>query len=111
MRRRRGIVAQATVWIAVAATVLTLISPPVYEARARLLVEAPATNLNTVDASNPISELLALSQPQTVETQVEELQSPALLERVRKEVPGPIGDISVQQVGNTNVVEVMINAP
>ena len=49
-----------------------------------MLVEGPSYNLNTVDSSNPLSSLFQLSQQQTVDTQVEVLQSAPLMDAVDK---------------------------
>ena len=105
IRRRRMIILQAFVLISVVGVVLTLMQKPVYQASAKLLVEGPSYNLNTVDANNPLSSLFELSQQQTVDTQVEVLQAQPLLDAVTKQV-GPAA-LSVATVKDTNVIEVM----
>ncbi|MBV9848957.1 MAG: polysaccharide biosynthesis tyrosine autokinase [Armatimonadetes bacterium] len=103
LRRRRLIILQAFVLITVVGLVITLFSRPVYHAEAKLLVDGPSYNLNTVDTTNPLSGLLALSQEQTVETQVEVLQTQPLLDQVTREV-GPVS-LSVSTVKDTNVIQ------
>jgi len=95
---------QAFVLITVIGVVVTLMSKPVYEASAKMLVEGPSYNMNSVDTSNPLSALFELSQQQTVETQVEVLQSGPLLDAVTKEV-GPAA-LTITPVKDTNVIEV-----
>ena len=105
LRRRRLIILQAFVLITVIGVVVTLMSKPVYEASAKMLIEGPSYNLNNVDTSNPLSDLFSIGQQQTVETQVEVLQSGPLLDAVTKEV-GP-ADMTVTPVKDTNVIEVV----
>jgi succinoglycan biosynthesis transport protein ExoP len=104
LRRRRGIILQTFVVILVVGVVITLLTKPVYDASAELLVDGPSLNLNTVDTSNPLSQLLALSQDQSVDTQVEVLQTQPLLDQVTREV-GP-AQFSVSIVDkDTNIIE------
>ncbi len=104
LRRRRWIILQAFVLITVIGVVVTLLSKPVYQASAKMLVEGPSYNLNTVNSDNPLSSLFELSQQQTVDTQVEVLQSGPLLDAVTKEV-GPAA-MTVSVVKDTNVIQV-----
>ncbi len=78
IRRRQTIVLQSFVIISVVTVIWTFLTKPVYQASSQLLVESSSPTINTVDESNPFSEILALSQPQSVSTQVQELQSPSL---------------------------------
>ena len=104
LQRRRWIILQAFVLIAVIGVAQALMAKNVYQASAKMLVEGPSYNLNTVDSSNPLSSLFQLSQQQTVDTQVEVLQAAPLLDQVEKQV-GP-ASLSVSNVKDTNVVEV-----
>ena len=105
LRRRRWIILQAFVLIAVIGVAQALMAKNVYQASAKMLVEGPSYNLNTVDSSNPLSSLFELSQQQTVDTQVEVLQAAPLLDQVEKQV-GP-ASLSVSNVKDTNVIEVI----
>ena len=104
LRRRRAIILQAFILITVIGVAQALMAKNIYQAGAKLLVEGPAYNLNTVDSSNPLSSLFQISQQQTVDTQVEVLQAQPLLEQVQKQV-GPAA-LSVATVGQTNVIAV-----
>ena len=104
LRRRRWIILQAFVLIAVIGVAQALMAKNVYQASAKMLVEGPSYNLNTVDSSNPLSSLFQLSQQQTVDTQVEVLQAAPLMDAVEKQV-GP-ASLSVANVKDTNVIEV-----
>jgi len=55
LRRRRAIILQAFVLVAVIGVAQALIAKNVYQSSAKLLVEGPAYNLNTIDGSNPLS--------------------------------------------------------
>ncbi len=104
LRRRRAIIIQAFILITVIGVAQALMAKNVYQASAKLLVEGPAYNLNTVDSSNPLSSLFQISQQQTVDTQVEVLQAAPLLDQVAKQV-GPAA-LSVATVAQTNVITV-----
>ena len=104
LRRRRWIILLAFALIAVIGVAQALMARNVYQASAKMLVEGPSYNLNTVDSSNPLSSLFQLSQQQTVDTQVEVLQAAPLLDQVEKQV-GP-ASLAVANLKDTNVIEV-----
>jgi len=108
LRRRRAIFLQTFFLILAAGIIITFTTKPTYHASAKLLVEGPAYNLNTVDTSNPLSELVALGQQQTVETQVEVLQAQPLLDQVAKQAGA--ATLSVAAIKNTNVITVGADA-
>lgn len=103
LRRRHAIILQVFVLILVVGVVMTLMTKPVYQSSARLLVEPPSMNVSTVDASNPLSGILAMTPQQTVATQVEVLQSEPFMQKVMQQA-GP-ARISVAAVGTTNIIE------
>jgi succinoglycan biosynthesis transport protein ExoP len=107
-RRRRKVILQAFILFSVVGMVVTLMMQPVYQSSAKLLVEAPSLRMSTVDASNPLTPLLALPQPQAVETQVEVLQSQPLLDKVRQETG--FTSLSVRQIRDTNVIDIVAEA-
>lgn len=110
LRRRRDIIIWSFLIIGVVGTVLALVSKNVYQASARLLVDAPTMNLNNVDTSNALAQIFALSQPQNVATQVEVLQSGPLVDKVRKQIgPGKV-EMAVAQVKETNLIDVVAEA-
>ena len=110
LRRRRAIILQAFLIISVVGTAIALLSKNVYQANARLLVDAPTMNLNSVDASNALSQIFALTQPQNVSTQVEVLQSAPLADKVRRQIgPGNV-QMAVAQVKETNLIDVVAEA-
>ena len=104
LRRRRAIILQAFVLISVLGIAQASLNKNVYESSAKLLVEGPSYNMNTVDSSNPLAALFQMNQQQTVDTQVEVLQAQPLLDQVEKQV-GP-ASLSVSNLKETNVIEV-----
>jgi succinoglycan biosynthesis transport protein ExoP len=108
LRRRRAIIIQAFILVAVIGIAQALMAKNVYEASAQLLVDGPSYNLNTVDSSNPLSSLFEMSDQQTVDTQVVVLQAQPLLDQVTKQV-GPAA-LTVSTVNGTNVIEVSAEA-
>jgi capsular exopolysaccharide synthesis family protein len=107
-RRRRKVILQAFVLFSVAGIVVTLVMRPVYQASAKLLVEGQSLRMNTVDTSNPLASLLALTEPQAVETQVEVLQAQPLLDQVQHDIG--YTRVDVHQIRDTNVIEVVAEA-
>lgn len=105
LRRRRAIIIQAFLVISVVGTIIALMSKNVYQATARLLVEPPSMSLNTVDTSNPLSQIFAQSQPQNVATQVEVLQSGPLVDKVEKQVGSGNVKMAIGQVEDTNIIQ------
>ncbi len=104
LRRRRAIIIQAFILISVLGIAQAMMAKNVYQASAKLLVDGPSYNLNTVDAGNPLSSLFQMNDQQTVDTQVVVLQAQPLLDQVTKQV-GPAG-LTVTTVNGTNVIEV-----
>jgi succinoglycan biosynthesis transport protein ExoP len=102
LRRRRGIILQTFVVILVVGVVITLLTKPVYEASAQMLVDPPALSVNSVDASNPLSSLFTVGQQQSLDTQIQVLQAGPLMDQVTQQV-GPAA-LSVSAVGDTNVL-------
>lgn len=81
LRRRRLTWLFIFVVILAAGIAATLLSSPLYVAEARLKVPTAAIALNIYDSSNPIANILAASQPDAVETQIQVLQSTDFLDK------------------------------
>jgi len=104
LRRRRTIIIQSFLIVAVVGTILTMLAKPVYQASARILVDPPSMTLNTGDLSNPLNGILNTPPPLSVPTQVELLQSRPLLSAFKGRIDP--NAISVSQVKDTNIIEV-----
>jgi uncharacterized protein involved in exopolysaccharide biosynthesis len=115
LRRRRGVFAQVFVVVLAAGLAMSAKgAPPVYRTQARLLAPTGSSMLEVVDYSSPITPILRQAQPDTLETQVQVLQSGPFQERARTRagikakpgVPEPV--VSVQPVASTNIVAIQV---
>jgi succinoglycan biosynthesis transport protein ExoP len=112
-RRRWTILLTILSALAVGWAVTGFISPT-YEAEAKLLVRAAAPGISTINTENPLVDLLAMAQPETLETQLEILRSRPFRREVFASLPN-IGDtpasISVDDIKDTNIVTVRVESP
>jgi len=115
LRRRKAIMLQTFAVVLAVGILTTLLSRPVYEASAKLLVVASPPQVQMITQDNPLSQILNQTQPDSVATQIEVLQSAPFLERAHKLATrkngGPHGgnqdeSIRVAVVENTNVIRV-----
>src|SRR5205807_2491737 len=81
LRRRKAIMLQTFVVVLAVGILTTLLSRPVYEASAKLLVVASSPQVQMITQDNPFSQILGQTQPDSVATQIEVLQSAPFLER------------------------------
>ena len=105
LRRRYAIILQTFLLVTLVGLIVTLQTKPVYQASARLLVDGPSANMNTVDTGNPLSSLLAPNQAQTISTQIMVLQTHKLLDELAKNKIYP-ASIKVTEVPDTNIIQV-----
>src|SRR4051794_40427611 len=75
LRRRKAIMVQTFIVVLAVGIVTTLLAKPVYEASAKLLVTAAQPSMTMVANENPLAQLMVGTQPDSVATQVEELQT------------------------------------
>jgi capsular exopolysaccharide synthesis family protein len=75
LQRRKSIFLQVFVAVLILGVVATALARPVYQTHAKVLVPASSRSLNLVDSNNPIASMLAASQPDSLETQLQVLQS------------------------------------
>jgi capsular exopolysaccharide synthesis family protein len=115
LRRRRDVF----VLVFLVALVLGVVaaartSKPVYQTHAKILVPASSYSLSVIDSNNPIGGMLAAAQPDSVDTQLQVLQSAPFLadaQRIAKITPKP--DVSppsaaAEAVEGTNVILVTV---
>lgn len=109
--RRRYIFLYAFLLVFIGGIIFTLLQPPVYRASAKLLIDSRGPTINAVDSTNPLSALFAVNQTQSIDTEVEVLQSAPLRAIVNKEIGLQAYAITVSKVGNnTNVIQVVAEA-
>jgi capsular exopolysaccharide synthesis family protein len=108
-RRRAGTILLATLVAAVAGCVATTLTRPVYRATSKLLVQAAPAPIRAVDIEKPLVDLLPMTQPLSVETQIEMLQSHRFIGQVvRRCGLDAAPAISVGAVRYTPVIEVTV---
>ena len=82
-RRKRVVLGTFTVMLTLGALV-TIFATPIFRAEARLLVREDSVRPRTREVQNPAVDLLALASPESVDTQLELLQSPSFVADVLK---------------------------
>src|SRR5207249_3215551 len=113
VRRRKWAVLETFGIVLAVGALATAITTPIFRSEAKLLVRAtaPYGYLNTVDSQNPLVDLLALTQPESVETQIELLQSGPFIDRVLRQagvtpLTGNAPRIRARRVPDTNVISI-----
>ncbi|MEA2703018.1 MAG: tyrosine-protein kinase [Actinomycetota bacterium] len=99
--RRKWIIVLAAGLVAGAALVASFLQTPIYEAKARLFLEANASVFDT-NASQQLSTA-------RIQTEIQVLQSAPVRNAVREKL-GVAPPVSVTQVGQTEVLEVSVQA-
>lgn len=105
-RRRRAIFIQTFLLILVISVVVTLLTPPVYQSRARLLVAGQSASLNSINTDNPLSALLAVAPSYSVATQIQLLQDGTIQGEVARRLGGRLPAFSIAPVEGTEIIEV-----
>lgn len=117
IRRRRWIIIQTFAVVAAIGLITTMMTTPIYRATAKLKVEATPLTLTTQNSENPVAALLAQGQPDSVETQIQMLQTEPFIGRVLKSAgvvpsPGrPAPDIHIANIDRTNLIVVQVDSP
>src|SRR5262249_5817434 len=115
LRRRRWTIINAAVAVFIVGCVATALMTPIYEASAKLLVRATAPQLSTVNTENPLADLLAMAQPESVDTQIQVLRSDPFTEHVLAAAHAPTEkgkpEIRVTGVKDTNIIAVEVQGP
>src|SRR3712207_4241566 len=91
LRRRKALMLQTFVVVLAVGIITTLLARPVYEASAKLLLVAGANQVSFIQTENPLSQVLAQAQPDSVATQVEVLQSAPFLHEATEAAGAPRG--------------------
>jgi len=81
LRRRRAVAIQAFVIVLAIGIVVTLLSKPIYQTRAKLVVPVSGPSLNLNDNANPFAMVLQGFAPDTLPTQIQSLQSAPFIQR------------------------------
>src|SRR5215207_10042458 len=116
LRRRKAIILQTFVVVLAVGVFTTLLSKPVYEPSAKLLVATSAPSMTMVTSDNPLATLMGGSQVDNLATQIEVLNSGPFMTSVFEQVGQPTGgdtadqSVRISQVGSTNVVQVTVQS-
>jgi succinoglycan biosynthesis transport protein ExoP len=109
--RRRMVSFVSAFMVVLAVGILsTRLNKPVYQTRAKLLVPAGTSSVSIVDSNNPIATMLAAAQPDSVETQLNVLQSAPVLEEAQRRAdikpkPGVVPPfVRAEAVGSSNTI-------
>lgn len=115
LRRRRWTILYTTLAVLAIGYAATAMMTPIYAASARLLVRATGNQISTMNTDNPLVNLLAMAQPEPLDTQIELLQSGPFLSQVfaAAGLPPNRRDASVHvgSVKDTNIIEVQVQSP
>src|SRR5687767_4664562 len=84
VRRRRWIILQTFAVVTAIGLITTMMATPIYRATAKLKVEASPLTISTQNTENPLSSILAQAQPDSVETQMQMLQTEPFVKQVFK---------------------------
>jgi polysaccharide biosynthesis transport protein len=117
VRRRRWIIIQTFAVVTAIGLITTMMATPIYRATAKLKVEASPLTITTQNTENPLASILAQAQPDSVETQIQMLQTEPFVQRVFKKAgvvvaPGrPAPEIQVSNIDRTNVIVAQVESP
>src|SRR5947209_1761729 len=116
LRRRRWTIIYTVVAVLVVGCVATALMIPIYQAESKLLVRATAPQVSAVNTENPLVDLLAMAQPESVDTQIEVLRSQPFIDEVLAAVHAPTAgkrgpQVRVAGVKDTNVIDVKVESP
>ncbi|BCM88555.1 putative tyrosine-protein kinase YveL [Abditibacteriota bacterium] len=112
LRRRKLIAINVFVLVVVLGIAITLMTKPVYRTGARLLVEGRTNTFAFSNVSDPLNNVFQPKTGRDVDTQVEVLRSPLVLDRVYKQAgvaPGSV-DLDVQRVDRTDVINLTVTS-
>lgn len=112
-RRRRWAILGTILLIFGAGCVVTSLMKPVYEAKAKLIVQTSAPPVRSVHADSSLMDLLDVAQPEPLNTQIEILQSEPFLKEVYAASRVPAGvpaDIHASGDPDTNIVTVRVQS-
>jgi polysaccharide biosynthesis transport protein len=117
IRRRRWIIIQTFAVVTAIGLITTMMATPIYRATAKLKVEASPLTISTQNTENPLSSILAQAQPDSVETQIQMLQTEPFIQRVFRKAgvvmaPGRTApEIRISNIDRTNVIVALVESP
>lgn len=108
IRRRKLLFIQVFVLVVAIGAAATLLSKPVYQTEAKILIPGASTTITFSQDTNPLSEVLKPMQVDSIPTQLQLMQEPDFQNRAFAEaqVKHPAG-VHVSSVRDTNVISVV----
>ncbi|MCC6730890.1 MAG: polysaccharide biosynthesis tyrosine autokinase [Chthonomonadales bacterium] len=108
LRRRKAIIVQTFVVVFVVGAVVTFLTKPIYRSTTRILVEGKSLKLAQYNANDPLSGLFTDNAGHDVATQLEVIQSDAVMKNAFEtlSIPRESVDVKVRQVDDTDVIEI-----
>jgi capsular exopolysaccharide synthesis family protein len=82
IQRRKWIIVQTFAVVTAIGLITTMMTTPIYRATAKLKVEAAPLTITTQNSDNPLATILSQAQPDSVETQMQMLQTGPFVRRV-----------------------------
>jgi uncharacterized protein involved in exopolysaccharide biosynthesis len=112
LRRRRVTVISVFLLVLAVAVVLTLLSKPLFSTGARILVEGKTQTVSLRDTQNPLGSLFVPTVGHDIETQVEILRSPMLLDKVHTSLSMNWGavNVDVRPVKDTDIIDLTVTS-
>jgi capsular exopolysaccharide synthesis family protein len=114
LRRRRHTVLGVFLTVLLVGVLMAPVSKPLYRAQAKLVIPATSSWLNVVNTNNPIESMLAAVQPDSLETQMQILQSAPFLTEAEQRahivpIPGVLPPyVTAEALENTNVILIKV---
>jgi polysaccharide biosynthesis transport protein len=115
LQRRKKTFLQVFLMVLGAGLVVASLGKPVYMTQAKLLVPTGSPTVSIIDSNNPIAALMAAMQPDSISTQLQDLQSGAFMDRVRKEAhiasrPEVIpASVRFEALPDSNIIQVTVD--
>lgn len=103
-RRRRKVMLMTFLIVMLIAVICLIVIRPMYEGTTQLLVDDPSAATSSIDTSDPLSSLLIVDAPPSIDTQVGMLQTDWLLNAAMRQAGEVRFDVSV--VKGTNIIAV-----
>lgn len=111
LRRRKTVVLATLLAVILLAVAYLVLTRPVYQSTARILVEDESATITRRDANDPFGDLAPTPTPNVV-TQIELLQGENLLAQAYKNagVPRTAATVRVKQVSDTGVLQLIVES-
>src|SRR5713226_7889995 len=114
LQRRKGTFLQVFLIVLAVGIAAACMGKPVYVTEAKLLVPSGSPSVSIIDSNNPIAALMAAMQPDSISTQLQDLQSGEFLDRARKAahlVPKPDvipPSVRFEALPDSNIIQVTV---